>query len=127
MVVAGCAAVAYSKKAEVPANAGSFSFVRMPPCADMSGYKLKEVVMMFSGLSQGLYLLSFGLGYFVLYVARKSEKGLAFLGYFVGTFLLVVSMLMFVTSLFEINDLMSTQMPRMHHYKMMMPPSPMFR
>jgi len=83
--------------------------------------------MMMSGVSQGLYLLCFGLGYFVLYVARKSEKGLAFLGYFVGTFLMVVSMLLFVTSLFEINDLMSMPMPRMHHFKMMMPPCPMFR
>lgn len=128
IVVAGCAAVTYSKKAEAPAHAVTSGFVKIPPCADISGYKLKEAVMMFSGISQGLYLLCFGLGYFVLYVARKSEKGLAFLGYFAGTFLMVVSMLLFVTSLFEINDLISMPIvPRMHHFKMMIPPCPLLR
>ncbi len=54
---------------------------------------------MFSGVSQGLFLIAFGLGYFVIFMAKKGDRSLQFLGYFAGTLLMLLSLIFLVNSL----------------------------
>ncbi|MCM8799897.1 MAG: hypothetical protein NC900_04150 [Candidatus Omnitrophica bacterium] len=49
---------------------------------------------------EALLLLALGLGYIVLYLAKREEKGLQFLGYVVGTFIILLSIFYILINIF---------------------------
>ncbi len=56
-----------------------------------------------AAVSEGILLMAFGVGYFVVFVAKKGDKGLQFLGYFVGTFIMLLSIMFLVKSTVDTN------------------------
>ena len=56
--------------------------------------------MLIFGKNEALLLIALALGYIVLYLAKREEKGLQFLGYFLGTLVISVSALLIIRDLF---------------------------
>jgi hypothetical protein len=81
--------------------------------------------MVIFGISEGFLLISFGMGFFVLFAAKKADKGLMMLGYFVGTLMMLLSILILVNGLVNMPDFfvpsrMMQPMMKMHRCAMMM-------
>lgn len=74
--------------------------------------------MMFLGASKALLLIAMGIGYIVLYLAKREEKGLQFLGYIIGIVIVILGALFIVTSL-TVPDM---GRPAMMQQRMMPPP-----
>jgi hypothetical protein len=70
--------------------------------------------MMLGGMSDALLLIALGLGYLVFYVANREEKGLKALGFFLGTFIMMLAAVLLVS-----NTLFSARMCRMGKMGMM--------
>lgn len=82
--------------------------------------------MGFPGNFEALLLIALGMGYLVLYLAKREDKGLQFLGYIVGVIIITLSLIYLVG-----NTLIQTvYYPRVQHYykgmmKQHMMPRPM--
>lgn len=55
---------------------------------------------MMAGIPEALLLMALGLGYIVCYLAQREEKALRTVGYFIGTFIIVLSALLIVVNVF---------------------------
>jgi len=52
-----------------------------------------------SSLTNAVLLVALGLGYVVCYLAEREEKFLRTLGYFIGTFMVALSMMIIITNI----------------------------
>lgn len=56
--------------------------------------------MPFSGLTETLLYFSLGIGYIVLYLAKREEKALQLIGYVIGTGIIVLALISIIGNLF---------------------------
>ena len=56
--------------------------------------------MQFSGLSDAILLVALGVGYVVLYLAKREEKSLQLMGYLIGGVIIVMAAVYILGSLF---------------------------
>lgn len=75
---------------------------------------------MMAGISEALLLLALGLGYIVCYLANREEKVLRTIGYFIGTFIIVLSGLLIIVNVFFAAKFCRRTMGMMPHHRMMM-------
>lgn len=84
----------------------------------------------FSGMFEALLLIALGIGYIVLYLAKREEKDLQTIGYIIGTLIMILAIFYLVGSLWlqvrlcpKVRHLRGTMQPRMMPQPMM-PRSP---
>jgi hypothetical protein len=71
----------------------------------------------FTGIQEALLLIGLGMGYIVLYFAKREEKGLQLLGYAIGTVIIILTLIyLFDNILTKFN----TVYPKMGYNKGMM-------
>ena len=82
--------------------------------------------MGFPGIFEALLLIAMGLGYVVLYLAKREEKRLQFIGYMIGVVIIALSIIYLIS-----NSLLQSVCPFTRPYKgmmqqqrMMQPPMP---
>jgi ABC-type arginine transport system permease subunit len=77
---------------------------------------------MMAGIAEAMLLIALGLGYIVCYLANREEKALRTIGYFIGTFIIVLSSLLIMVNVFFAAKFRRKAMGMMiPHQKMMMP------
>lgn len=56
--------------------------------------------MPFSGLTETLLYFALGIGYIVLYLAKREEKAMQLIGYIIGTGIIVLALISIIGNLF---------------------------
>jgi hypothetical protein len=54
----------------------------------------------FTGITEAIMLCALGIGYIVVYLARREEKGLQLFGYYIGGTIIVLSLIYIIVSVF---------------------------
>ena len=71
--------------------------------------------MGFPGIFEALLLIALGLGYVVLYLAKREEKRLQFIGFIIGVLIIALSLIYLISS-----SLLQSVCPFSRPYKSMM-------
>jgi hypothetical protein len=56
------------------------------------------MMMPFGGISEGILLISLALGYIVFYLSSREEKNTRLIGYFIGIFIMALSLIFIVNN-----------------------------